>query len=363
MIAALRNAKGNQGLPQQDALDASITTVTSELPGANRQFNKHYRLLIQRQQKQRAAVQGEEQHEFDDLMKVQNTTMSSILAFDRHRVQYEHRKKRELYYSTLWNTWKVKERLIELEKNESKLRYKITLQEHRMRTTLTRLQQIDGRSLLSEHTVKMLIFSEKVRRAAFYRQELEEAISLNIPGFDPEIISVEGISDGKLDWMKNVQCPFIFADNCPFFPARVRDSLANSQKHRSAHGCPAASLKLKKETVAAWHEESGGEAQYFCTLSVKKKGSGEILSSSSSSLCILNNAEKNRTCRKMPLRRKTRSWCSRGEEGKQGTRYDEVTSYWADKMSALSRANRIALKSALNQDHYSKNKCPFLPSV
>lgn len=350
MIVSLKNTKANQGLTLQDALDVSITTVTSEIPGAQRQFAKHYRLLIQRQQKQRIALQSEEQHEYDDLMKMQNAEMSSIAAFEDHRAQYENGKQRKLYYNSLWNTWRTEERLIELEKNEKKLRYKIVLQEHRMRATFARLQEMDGRPLLSKHTVKMLIFSEKVRRAAFYRQELEEAMALNIPGFDPEIVSVEGISDRKLDWMKNVACPFTFADDCPFFPTRVRESLPCCKKKPTF--C-AASPPLKRLTICI--SQADAEKSYTA-----KPRDGELAEISTLSLCASNSLEEERSG-EGSFPKKIRSLWDAGIEGKALPAYAETTSRWTDKMPGLSRANRIALKSALNQGHYRKSKCSFLP--
>eukprot|EP00796_Vickermania_ingenoplastis_P000183 gene183-98_t len=204
-----------------DAFEGSTTDTMSEAASVaiHRHILRLFRQLATKQQKQRQAIVAE-QHDFEDLLRHHEMQETSIAAFLAYREQRE-REERKLRYASLWTNWSTAEHLVHLVEREEGSRYHLEQRESRLRQTLQKLSKMEEAPLLWRHALDMVVFGEMVRRVAFYRQELEEAMSMNIPGYHPELLTVEGISDKKVDWMKNVCCPFRFADDCPFFPTRV----------------------------------------------------------------------------------------------------------------------------------------------
>lgn len=346
----------NQGFgAHSDVLDASITTTASENPGAHRHAAKQCRLLVQKQTKQRSVLQAEELHEFADYTKMFEAELSAIIAFQRHRKQCEREHQRASYYDSLWSAWKTEESVLGLQEDESKERYQIVHQECEMRATFTRLQEMEGAPLLFKRALNMLIFAEKVRRTVLYRQELEEAMALNIPKFDPDIVSVEGISDKKLDWMDNIPCPFVFADDCPFFPIRVRETLSFSKDGRGSYAA-APNFKLLEHSLL--NEEVKEKEEFSKNKSKKKKERKLFFSVPTHSYTNLdqNSGEKNAVTQEINS--------SIFSKRKKISSLSTKTSFgWADKLPGLSQASRIALKSTLSRGHYSRSECSFLPSL
>lgn len=346
----------NQGLgTHTDVLDASITTTASENPGAHRHAAKHYRLLVQKQAKQRAALQAEELHEFADCAKMQEADFSSIIAFQRHRKQCESELQRASYYDSLWSSWKTEASVLELQEDELKERFQIVHQECEKRATFTRLQKMEGTPLLFKRALNMLIFAENVRRTVFYREELEEAMALNIPNFDPDIVSVKGISDKKLDLMENIPCPFVFADDCPFFPAKVRESLSFA-KGRRGHNAAAPNFELLERSLLNTEVK---EKEFFSKNKSKKKKERFIFFSVPSP--TFHNLKQKRGEKKTVSQEKKLSFLS---GRKKISPLSSKTSFgWADKLPYLSQTRRIALKSTLSRGHYSRSECSLLPSL
>eukprot|EP00796_Vickermania_ingenoplastis_P010234 gene10234-7173_t len=285
-----------------DAFEGSTTDTMSEAASVaiHRHILRLFRQLATKQQKQRQAIVAEEQHDFEDLLRHHEMQETSIAAFLAYREQREREQERKLRYASLWTNWSTAEHLVHLVEREEGSRYHLEQRESRLRQTLQKLSKMEEAPLLWRHALDMVVFGEMVRRVAFYRQELEEAMSMNIPGYHPELLTVEGISDKKVDWMKNVCCPFRFADDCPFFPTRV------------PHTVQDASLFLAPPQLVGCKGGTDGGAVVAAPCDHRSTAHPHPPASGAA-------------------------------------------------LPPLSRANQIAIRSALNQGHYRKSKCSFLP--
>lgn len=220
-------------LPSQatvtDGLDFSAILIASpNTPfsvSQQRQILRQFRQIVSKQLKQRQVLFAEEQAAFDDLQQMKEVEEMAMSSFQNFRENCDREAKKQQHYATLWNDWATIEHLNELVRQEAEQRDVIHMREWRMRATLQALRKVDEEPLLWTHAFHMVIFAEKVRRVAFYRSEFSAATSLNIPGYNPIFMSVEGISDNKSEWMRSVRCPFHWAEDCPFFPDRLLHSL------------------------------------------------------------------------------------------------------------------------------------------
>lgn len=297
-----------------ELLEGSIGTVETEAAAQTsyRQQTRALRMIASKQQKFRATVQSEEQNEFDEIIRMEGAYRQSILTYEAFKRHYENEKKHKAQLVSSWSTWKVSEELLGLVEEEVRCRHQLCLREIRLRATMRKLREIEYSHLHWQHERNKIIYAEMVRRVTLYRHEVEAAMSLNILGYDPHLLPVEGISDAKLDWMKNVRCPFVCAEDCPFFPERVKQSL------KAASRFP---VRLPASPSSSAGKQSARISDGKCVAT---------LSFSASRSSHANSLDRN------------------------------MGSIMAAR---LSRKNRIALKSVLNQGHYKSSKCSFLPQL
>lgn len=364
--ASPRKALRASQVSYSDAFEASSTTTISEAASVavQRHFVRQLRQLTSKQLKQRAAITSEEQHDFDELTQMEKTEAISITTFESYRTQFEKDQERKKYYSSVWTDWFTEEHIEQILVEEELERHKIHLQECRMRSTLHKLSQMEEEPLMWRHALNMVVFAEMVRRVAFYRQELDAAMAMNIPGYDAELLTVEGISDRKLDWMKSECCPFRFADDCPFFPSRILESLRDARAALSACGHHYSHVHPNGTHSEMRNEKSLDSRGSVISTSAVGEAEDESLKKDE----FLDKVETSGAAvqksvvvaaPRPPPRHKASSLIPLDPHGIP-TGSNSLT---INRLPALSRANLIAIKSTLNQGHYKRSKCSILPGL